>query len=144
MSAGKESSENPYAMCNHEQRGGTHVQRKRRREILWLRRQAACREPPIVCWKPRPLPRPRERFDAAVRPRISRCFCLSEQIHWSCGSPRIARWNGSTIITSKNLYVESSATQYEPSTRSEPIARPTRACVSCSISVHMAIELSTQ
>lgn len=92
----------------------------------FLRFQAARRDPPIVCENLYPFPTPRELFPADVRPRISRCFMTALQIQLIFGSRRIALCDGSTKITSKYLYEESWATQYELSTRSPPRRRPTR------------------
>lgn len=67
------------------------------------------------CWRP-----------AEVRPRNSRCFIVGAQIQFNLASFFTAVWEGSTMITSKNLYVESSFTQYEFSTRNPPQRRPAR------------------
>lgn len=90
--------------------------------------QQARRELPITLLYKWPFLIPRFLRPAAVSPRSSRCLWTGLQIQLTLGSRRTALWNGSTIMTSKNLNVESSATQYELSTRRLLQYRPARSC----------------
>lgn len=90
--------------------------------------QLARRELPITLLYKWPFLIPRFLRPAAVSPRSSRCLWTDLQIQLILGSRRTALWNGSTIKTSKYLNVESSATQYELSTRRLPQYRPARSC----------------
>ena len=103
-------------------------QRYRRRESMLRLFQQARRELPITLLYKWPFLIPRFLRPAAVSPRSSRCLWTGLHIQLILGSRRTALWNGSTIMTSKNLYVESSATQYELRTRRLPQYRPARSC----------------
>lgn len=111
--------------CYHRQQ---NVYRFLRSDRVLFLFHAALLEPPIVWVNLCPLPRPRDFLPADVRPRISRCFITGLHSQLIFASRRIALWNGSTRITSKNLYVESWATQYEFNTRRALQCRPTRSC----------------
>ena len=101
-------------------------QRYLRRDSVLRLFQEPRRELPITLLNLWPLRIPRFLRPAAVKPRSSRCLWTGLQIQLILGSRRTALWNGSTIITSKYLYVESWATQYELSTRKLPQYRPAR------------------
>ena len=103
-------------------------QRYRRSDSMLRLFQQARRELPITLLYRWPFLIPRFLRPAAVSPRSSRCLWTGLQIQLILGSRRTALWNGSTIMTSKNLYVESSATQYELRTRKLPQYRPARSC----------------
>lgn len=102
------------------------IQRYLRRDSVLRLFQEPRRELPITLLNLWPLRIPRFLRPAAVKPRSSRCLWTGLQIQLILGSRRTALWNGSTIITSKYLYVESWATQYELSTRKLPQYRPAR------------------
>lgn len=95
-------------------------QRYLRRDSVLRLFQEPRRELPITLLNLWPLRIPRFLRPAAVKPRSSRCLWTGLQIQLILGSRRTALWKGSTIITSKYLYVESWATQYELSTRKLP------------------------
>lgn len=101
-------------------------QRYLRRDSVLRLFQEPRRELPITLLNLWPLRIPRFLRPAAVKPRSSRCLWTGLQIQLILGSRRTALWNGSTIITSKYLYVESWATQYELSTLKLPQYRPAR------------------
>lgn len=56
----------------------------------FLLRQAALREPPIVCENLCPLPNPRDERPHDVKPRNSRCLCTAFTIQFILGSRRTA------------------------------------------------------
>lgn len=116
-------------------------QRYRRRDSVLRLFQQARRELPITLLYKWPFLIPRFLRPAAVSPRSSRCLWTGLQIQLTLGSRRTALWNGSTIMTSKNLYVESSATQYELRTRRLPQYRPARSCKKKCIPITMYIQI---